>query len=113
MARMIDADPLLKKAADLEAVALEQVRKYEPLDKPSEWRTWSAILTERSAFKYDLMDAPTIEAEPIRHGHWKPYKTEQGRTVGIYCSECGQFLLMNATPSCPYCRAKMDEEEQA
>lgn len=59
---------------------------------------------------YEWLDTlPTVEAEPIRHGHWKPYKTEQGRTLGIYCSKCRQFLLMNATPYCPNCGAKMDE----
>lgn len=57
--RLIDADPLLKKTADLEAVALEQVAKSE------EWHMWDAILTERTAFKYDLMDAPTVDAVEV------------------------------------------------
>lgn len=65
MPRLIYADPLLERTTELEAVALEQVRKYEPLDNPKEWHIWSAILIERTAFKYDLMDAPTIEAVPV------------------------------------------------
>lgn len=63
--RLIDANTLFKRAVKLEAVALEQARKYEPLDNPREWRIWSAILTERTAFKFDLMDAPIIEAELV------------------------------------------------
>lgn len=50
--------------------------------------------------------------EPTRPGHWKPFTTEQGRTLGVYCSECRKWLLMNPTPYCPNCGAKMDEEEQ-
>ena len=65
--RLIDADELLKKATDLEAVALEQVAKYGPLSDihPGEWHRWDSILQERTAFKYDLMDAPIIDAVPV------------------------------------------------
>lgn len=63
--KLVDIEALFNKAVELEAVALEQVREYEPLDNPSEWRTWSAILTERSAFKFDLMDAPRVDAVPV------------------------------------------------
>lgn len=107
--RLIDAEELLNRTAELEAVALEQVAKYEPSENPREWHRWTGILQERTAFKYDLMDAPTVDAEPIRHGRWKPYKTEQGRTFGVYCSKCKKWLLMNPTPYCPNCGAKMDE----
>lgn len=110
--RLIDADPLLKKTAELEAVALEQVKKYEPLDNPREWRTWPAILTERTAFKYDLMDAPTIEAEPTRHGHWV------GVEYSVFkCSVCGHYLDFDGVNAgrgsayfCPNCGAHMNEE---
>jgi hypothetical protein len=110
--RLIDADELLNRTANLEAVALEQVAKYEPSENPREWHRWTAILTERTAFKYDLMDAPTIDAEPIRHGHWI-----FGQTMGhswMKCSECcvsqgGQTATFTY---CPNCGAKMDEVEE-
>ena len=103
--RLINADELLNKTAELEAVALEQVGKYEPLaDKtPSEWHRWTGILQERTAFKYDLMDAPTIEAEPIRHGRWL-------WVDGVRCSICNHKLQTTGLTSyCPNCGAKMDE----
>lgn len=111
--RLIDADELLNKTAELEAVALEQVAKSEPLADmhPSEWHRWTGILQERTAFKFDLMDAPTIDAEPIRRGHW-----EHGEDVfGMYCqcSECGnQYYGSYEFKYCPNCGAKMDEEEK-
>lgn len=51
-------------------------------------------------------------SETVKHGHWKPFTTEQGLTLGVYCSECKQFLLMNPTPYCPNCGAKMDGGER-
>lgn len=111
--RLINADELLNKTAELEAVALEQVRKYEPLDNPSQWRTWSAILTERTAFKFDLMDAPIIEAEPIRHGRW----ISESQQRVFKCSVCGNYLDFDgvnvgrgSANFCPNCGAKMDKE---
>lgn len=113
--RLIDVDELFNKAVNLEAVAFEQVKKYEPLDNPSEWHIWSAILTERTAFKYDLMDAPTIEAEPIRHGHWE--WNDYGGFGNYHCTVCryipyGKFSRKFHPDYmyCPRCGAKMDEE---
>lgn len=60
--RLIDADKLYENTANLEAIALEQVNKYDPRIKEeyTDWVRWSAILTERTAFKYDIADALTI-----------------------------------------------------
>lgn len=108
--RLIDADALLERTAELEAVALEQVEKYEPLDNPSEWHIWSAILTERSAFKFDLMDAPIIETEPIRHGRWIYKELGYPLSQNFYiCSECGYPHGLAIDNYCPHCGAKMDE----
>lgn len=115
--RLIDADVLLNKIAELEAVALEQEAKSEPLADiaPSKWHRWSGVLQERTAFKYDLMDAPTIEAEPIRHGRWiyKEYRTTKDDAIGFYlCSECGRANWIKEDNYCPNCGAKMDEVER-
>jgi hypothetical protein len=112
--RLIDADELLNRTANLEAVALEQVAKYEPSENPREWHRWTGILQERTAFKYDLMDAPTIETEPIRHGHWEYVKKRlvRGGYVDVNkCSICHKIIMPHLKPNyCPYCAAKMDEE---
>lgn len=60
--RLIDSDPLYERACDLEAQALSYVGKIGNDEAmKEEWRIWSAILTERTAFKHDIFDAPTIE----------------------------------------------------
>lgn len=63
--RLVDVEPLFERAVELEAVALKQVRKYEPSENPIEWNRWSGILLERTAFKYDLMDAPRVDAVEV------------------------------------------------
>lgn len=117
--RLIDADELLNKTANLEAVALEQVAKCSPSEDPEGWHRWSAIHVERTAFKYDLMDAPTIEAEPIRHGHWiertkvHPDLLNES-TYNYTCSNCGYWDTHGANvevPYCWHCGAKMDEDK--
>lgn len=51
--------------------------------------------------KLDVDEAPTIEAEPTRHGKWI-YKEFEPSKVGYYeCSECG-YVAFNEKV-CHYC----------
>lgn len=55
---------------------------------------------------------PSVDAEPVRHGHWMPIyeRYEDGDyLIGEKCSECGETLSF-MPPFCPYCGSKMDEE---
>ena len=115
--RLIDADALYERACELEAQALEYVGKIIHDDERiEEWRRWSAILNERTAFKHDVYDAPTIE--PERTGKWIGYNTEQdgwkrtdGSPVFMSCSECNGLVLNNGSAHwnyCPNCGARME-----
>ena len=61
------------------------------------------------AYRYDINEMPTIEAEPVRHGRWIP-AVHVGDCC-YRCSEC-QFLrdtyLLDIGNYCPNCGAKMD-----
>lgn len=61
MSYLIDKRVLYKQTAELEAQALAMVEKTMHDEDPTEWRRWSAVLTERTAFKHDIADAPTVE----------------------------------------------------
>ena len=63
--------------------------------------------------------APTVDAEPVRHGTWKEERVkiddQFSLSIPCYlCSECGGY--MDASPRlfkyCPYCGAKMDAQEK-
>lgn len=50
---------------------------------------------------------PTIEAEPVRHGHW--IDTGSGQECSV-CHEI-QYGYDNYRYYCPFCGAKMEEQE--
>ena len=58
-----------------------------------------------------IADAPTIDAVPVRHGHWE---TNSDRPDTLICSvcKCG-FDMWKHDPHnfCPNCGAKMDKEK--
>lgn len=70
---LISRAALYERAVTLEAQALDYVGKLieRDGDEPStEWRIWSAILNERTAFKHDVYNAPSAQPEQ----RWVPIK---------------------------------------
>lgn len=64
---LIDVEPLYKKFCELEEQARKGLMYYSDhySANESDFFKWSIILTERTAYKYDLQDAPKIDAEPV------------------------------------------------
>lgn len=101
--RLIDADKLRKDVLDL----------------PNCYNGFSD--TYDKAMIVDLVDEqPTVEAEPIRHGHWiSACQTKFDKLFFprmFKCSVCGNYLDFDGinagwgdTNWCPNCGAKMDE----
>ena len=59
-----------------------------------------------------IEEAPTVNAEPVRHGYWINYKDEHT------CSQCYGVVIEELVDGewsdydyCPFCGAKMDEVE--
>ena len=73
----------------------------------------------QNALKKMINNAPTIDAEPVRHGRWIDMQ-EDDATEGMWrCSVCGSDSYFDIlTPAeagcyyCPNCGAKMDVEVQ-
>ena len=57
---LIDRNKLYEKTAEWEAQALHMVEVTMHDEDTTDWRKWSTVLTERSAFKFDVADAPTV-----------------------------------------------------
>lgn len=114
--RAIDGEPLYEKACDLEAQALAYVIKIANDEtKIEEWRIWSAILVERTAFKQDIFDAPEVkqrceECETFNKTRLLIPQPERkkGKWINIRegnradCDQCGQSgrVWMNFCFSC-------------
>lgn len=84
--RLIDADALYEKTADWEAQALHMVETTMHDEDETKWRRWSIILTERTAFKYDVADAPTIEQPEIIRCKDCRYGVDYYQEGDCYCS---------------------------
>lgn len=63
---LISRRELYEKTAEWESKAAKMVKATMYDDDLREWRKWSIILAERTAFKYDVMDAPSVTKENIQ-----------------------------------------------
>ena len=72
------------------------------------------VFRRNTGYAFDeLIDAaPTIDAEPVKHGKWEMKPDPFGFFDEIpVCSECGCTTKMREkTKYCPHCGARMDEE---
>lgn len=71
--------------------------------------------TYDKAMIIDEIDAqPTIDAEPVRHGHWIFEEYPDGY-YHSQCSLCNSWFVgdafLNPYNYCPNCGAKMDKED--
>ena len=55
-----------------------------------------------------IEDAPTIEAEPVKHGYWK---TRLSTPDSMKCSVCGNSSIIWER-YCPHCGARMDGDSE-
>ena len=89
--RLIDADALQRKICGAKCGC-----EYEDCGNEGD-----------CAFDHFIFHAPTIEAEPVRHGRW----LVDSRTGMSFCSECLDYAVEADTNYCPNCGAKMGLEE--
>lgn len=83
--------------------------KYEPLPKGERnYRTYNLDDAYEDGYHdafVDVMNAPTIDAEPVRHGKW--IVTTEGV---VKCSECKRKFILLKENYCPNCGCRMDAE---
>lgn len=70
---------------------------------------------------YFILNAPTVEAEPVKHGKWIPlYPHDVPITNEYKCSVCGlgfdedeetECVVYDTFKYCPHCGARMHKEE--
>ena len=95
MSDLIDRKPLYERAVRLEAEALDYASKLIERGRVGEvtsedWRIWSAVLAERTAFKHDVFDAPSAEPER-KKGRWERHYSRPNVFADLFwhCSCCG------------------------
>lgn len=74
-------------------------------------RTWRWAVNSREAVQQMIKGCPTIDAAPVRHGHWIDHEYKE-YPIGRYeCSVCGAKHDMEWY-YCPICGAKMGGERR-
>ena len=104
---LIDAEALYKLFAELEEYARD---KYLAATTEEDKQKWNIILTERTAYKHDVADAPIIEP---RRGRWidAVIPNDHGGFPVQVCDQCNTFFPLAYTGGghnfCPACGADM------
>lgn len=103
------------------------IDKQEAIDalgeRPISWTDSEYELGKQNQYDEDilaLIDVPTVEVEPVRHGRWIIKSNPENGWYKITCSECGEDETTVAPcigfmPNvkviwdfCPNCGARMD-----
>ena len=87
MSRYIDAEALYKQTEEWEQEARTQVRTLDNEERLK----WSIILTERTAFKHDVMDFPAADVVEVVRCKDCEY-SERYEVHGDVWRECGHPL---------------------
>lgn len=91
--RLIDADALTELHCEGCTEDVRDICKGDPVCASLMW----------------IVEAPTIEAEPVRHGEWRIFR--DGCVLLAECSECGTVQSGIAAAQwdyCPMCGCRMD-----
>lgn len=94
--RLIDADELRK------------TMYHEAFETDTDMQKWdSGCWIRYKMFENALENAPTIDAEPVRHGKWM-----HTGFMEVKCNNClNVFHELEDTNYCPHCGYKMDLDE--
>ena len=91
-----------------EYVSKDELKEFfESIEITVEGRTRAKAIGEVLQAIYNgVMELPTTDAEPVRHGKWIEYPIADGMNQ---CSVCG-VLRFGESNYCPNCGCRMDEE---
>lgn len=109
--RMIDADALKENLSK----SYDSLRKlYDGLIYNSEKAVCSGQLATFLEAIMLIMEAPTIDAEPVKHGQWEKRKDVIGFVRCSVCHDCNiydDWADGKKWSYCPNCGAKMEVEQ--
>lgn len=100
--RLIDADALQKTLFNDRRVTLFDGTRLGT----------NAFLIKHETVYNLIEEAPTIDAEPVRHGEWENYPSHVYRRCSLCKVEWEKPRFNVRVNYCPHCGAKMDGGKQ-
>lgn len=117
ISRQAAIDALRKALYDYEDKTEKQFIESDELDI-NDWIQHRIFVQNMSDIdRQTIQNLPTIEAEPVKHGRWKPFDLTWGRSV-YACTNCGEAFEVPTEDGKPIydyrpnCGARMDEPEK-
>ena len=105
MARYIDADDLIN---ELSAACM-----------PIYEKGITGILGDNSSIADIINEQPTADVQKVKRGYWK-FNQQSKMVASFICSECqagfynfGKSKILDPTPYCPCCGARMEGDNDA
>lgn len=122
MTDYIERNALYENIEYLENLASQMVEQTATDGDATAWKIWNVVLFERSAFKFDVANAPAADVQPVVHGRWIETEQPMGwdNVSCATCSVCGEDFVLDEWAIddvrremhyCMRCGAKMDLEE--
>ena len=98
----------------IEVDVLRERMYHDAFETDSDMQKWdSGCWIRYKMFENALEETPTVDAEPVRHGHWiNNFDDLFPMESTVECSICGEKEWMMTIINhnyCPNCGAKMDE----
>lgn len=105
----------LKDITVMESPIFGLLMKFENGRADIDETTNAIINSVEEDIREEIRKAPTVDAEPVRHGHWNRFSLNG--YVDYVCSECGvsqnrHQVEWGSMKYCPSCGAKMDAQEK-
>jgi len=109
--RLIDADALMESLKESTDRAMKWYEDCKTYNSAMIGRAEQTIMTFNEC-GLRIKNAPTVDAVPVRYGHWKEDTGGYGFWI---CSHCGFVSEASAADLlyryCPHCGARMDVKE--
>ena len=104
MSDLISRDALNEALSDWNLMI---ILSAEEAQKTGEWR----VVMPRAEVLRRLMNAPTVDNEPVVHARWEYIEDYAYSRIGWHCTSCRKRILNEMVAFakyCPNCGAKMD-----
>lgn len=104
-------DMLWKALYDYEDETEKQFQESDELDIEDWFGHRIFVQNMNDIDRQTILEMPSVEAEPVRHGHWidETFKPTSLVFHPYVCDQCGCHSESNFT-YCPDCGARMDKE---
>lgn len=104
-----ESERMVNRMRLINADALMEAMYHRAFETDGDTMWQSGCWVRYRAIEQVVKEQPSVEAEPVRHGHWIIYPVSPFDGYDVKCSECEMRGCAPYWDFCPNCGARMDE----